>query len=87
MGTQFAHPVSGRLNTQPGRRCRRRDARVPDGELDESVKAVVQLVDPASCTCPRGVDFTDELPRDPNGTLWTPMLGQQYWAGHDGRVI
>ena len=79
---------------------------VPDEEMGESVKAVVQPVDPAtagpvlaaeliaacraelaSYKCPRTVDFAGELPRDPNGKLCKRLLRQQYWAGHDGRVI
>ncbi len=79
---------------------------VPDEEMGESVKAVVQPVDPAAAgpglaaeliaacraelgayKCPRTVDFADELPRDPNGKLYKRLLRQQYWDGHDGRVI
>ncbi|WP_436838480.1 acyl-CoA synthetase [Nocardia nova] len=79
---------------------------VPDEEMGESVKAVVQPVDPAaagpalaaeliaacraelaSYKCPRTVDFAAELPRDPNGKLYKRLLRQQYWAGHEGRVI
>jgi long-chain acyl-CoA synthetase len=79
---------------------------VPDAEMGESVKAVVQTVDPAaagpdlaaellaycraelaSYKCPRTVDFTTELPREPNGKLYKRRLRERYWAGHDSLVI
>ena len=78
---------------------------VPDEEMGEAVKAVVQLVDPAaagaelaagllafcrselaSYKCPRTVDFTGELPRDPNGKLYKRLLRERYWEGHDSLV-
>jgi fatty-acyl-CoA synthase len=74
---------------------------VPDVEMGESVKAIVQPVDPASAgpelkvellaycrsqlatyKCPRTVDFTDALPREPNGKLYKRLLRERYWAGH-----
>jgi long-chain acyl-CoA synthetase len=79
---------------------------VPDAEMGEAVKAVVQTADPAaagpelaaeliaycrgelaSYKCPRSVDFTDELPREPNGKLYKRRLRERYWAGHDSLVI
>ena len=79
---------------------------VPDVEMGESVKAIVQPVDPASAgpelkvellaycrsqlatyKCPRTVDFTDALPREPNGKLYTRLLRERYWAGHGSLVI
>jgi acyl-coenzyme A synthetase/AMP-(fatty) acid ligase len=36
----------------------------------------------ASYKCPRSVDFTDELPRDPNGKLYKRLLRERYWQGH-----
>ena len=72
---------------------------VPDDDLGEEVKAVVQLVDPTAASdalaaeliaycrdelahvkCPRSVDFTDELPREPNGKLLKRLLRDPYWA-------
>jgi fatty-acyl-CoA synthase len=41
----------------------------------------------ASYKCPRTVDFTDTLPRDPNGKLYKRRLRERYWDGHDSRVI
>jgi fatty-acyl-CoA synthase len=78
---------------------------VPDEEMGEMVKAVVQLVDPGAAgpelaaellafsrselsayKCPRTVDFTGELPRDPNGKLYKRLLRERYWQGHDSLV-
>jgi acyl-CoA synthetase (AMP-forming)/AMP-acid ligase II len=79
---------------------------VPDPEMGEAVKAVVQPLDPASAgpeleaelidfcrsrlatfKCPRTVDFSSELPRDPNGKLYKRLLRERYWEGHDTRVL
>jgi acyl-CoA synthetase (AMP-forming)/AMP-acid ligase II len=79
---------------------------VPDPEMGEQVKAVVQLVHAADAgpdvedellrycrselatyKCPKTVDFVDELPRDPNGKLYKRVLKEQYWAGHDTRIV
>ncbi|MBV8350461.1 MAG: AMP-binding protein, partial [Mycolicibacterium sp.] len=79
---------------------------VPDVEMGESVKAIVQPVDPASAgpelkaellvlcrsqlatyKCPRTVDFTDVVPRDPNGKLYKRLLRERYWAGHGSLLI
>ncbi|WP_084161161.1 acyl-CoA synthetase [Nocardia sp. BMG51109] len=79
---------------------------VPDPEMGEAVKALVQPVDPdsagerlaadlmarcraelASYKCPRSIDFVGELPRDPSGKLHKRVLREQYWEGHDTRVV
>jgi hypothetical protein len=36
---------------------------------------------------PRSVDFTDELPREPNGKLYKRRLRERYWAGHESPII
>jgi acyl-CoA synthetase (AMP-forming)/AMP-acid ligase II len=78
---------------------------VPDPEMGESVKAVVQAADPAAAgpalaaelmqycrrelaafKCPRSVDFTAQLPRDPNGKLYKRLLRERYWQGHGSLV-
>jgi fatty-acyl-CoA synthase len=78
---------------------------VPDAEMGEAVKAVIQLADPASAgpeltadllaycherlaayKCPRTIDFTDQLPREPNGKLYKRLLRERYWAGHGSLV-
>ena len=79
---------------------------VPDPEMGEAVKAIIQPVNPAtagpelkaallaycreqlaSYKCPRSVDFTDQLPREPNGKLYKRLLRERYWAGHGSLVI
>ena len=79
---------------------------VPDDDLGEAVKAIVQPapgVEPspaleaeliafsrdhlAHYKCPRSVDFVDELPRLPTGKLYKRLLRDQYWEGHDSRVL
>ncbi len=79
---------------------------VPDAEMGESVKAVVELRDGsrggpeletelitycqdrlAKFKCPRSVDFTDALPRDPNGKLYKRLLKDKYWEGHATRLL
>ena len=37
--------------------------------------------------CPRTVDFRDELPRHATGKLYKRLLKDEYWAGHDSRII
>ena len=68
---------------------------VPDDELGEQVKAVVEsrgAIDEAeliawassrlgSYKVPRSVDFVDALPRDPNGKLAKRKLRDPYWTG------
>ncbi|MEZ5379414.1 MAG: AMP-binding protein [Acidimicrobiales bacterium] len=41
----------------------------------------------ADVKCPRTVDFRDELPRHPTGKLYKRILKDEYWAGHDSRII
>jgi acyl-CoA synthetase (AMP-forming)/AMP-acid ligase II len=40
----------------------------------------------ATYKCPRSVDFTADLPREPNGKLYKRLLRERYWAGHDSLV-
>jgi long-chain acyl-CoA synthetase len=35
----------------------------------------------AKYKCPRSIDFTDALPRDPNGKLYKRRLRDPYWDG------
>ncbi|MDE0236443.1 MAG: acyl-CoA synthetase, partial [bacterium] len=80
---------------------------VPNDDLGEEVRAVVQLVDPdraggdteaalltwcadrlAAFKCPRGVDFDQSLPRDPNGKLMKRYLRDRYWpTDADSRIV
>ena len=36
---------------------------------------------------PRSFDFSEELPRDPNGKLYKRRLRDPYWEGHDKAII
>ncbi len=41
----------------------------------------------ADVKCPRSVDFRPELPRHPTGKLYKRLLKDEYWAGHQTRVL
>ncbi len=41
----------------------------------------------ADVKCPRSVDFREELPRHPTGKLYKRLLKDEYWQGHDSRII
>jgi acyl-CoA synthetase (AMP-forming)/AMP-acid ligase II len=41
----------------------------------------------ADVKCPRSIDFRDELPRHPTGKLYKRLLKDEYWAGHQSRII
>ncbi len=68
---------------------------IPHAELGEQVHAVVQLVSGATASkaellafcrdhlshvkCPHSLDFSKELPRQPNGKLYKRLLKEPYW--------
>ena len=37
--------------------------------------------------CPRSVDFRAELPRHPTGKLYKRLLRDEYWRGHQSRLV
>jgi acyl-CoA synthetase (AMP-forming)/AMP-acid ligase II len=41
----------------------------------------------ADVKCPRSVDFREELPRHPTGKLYKRLLKDEYWAGHQSRIV
>ena len=41
----------------------------------------------ADVKCPRTVDFRTELPRHPTGKLYKRLLKDEYWAGHQSKII
>jgi acyl-CoA synthetase (AMP-forming)/AMP-acid ligase II len=41
----------------------------------------------ADVKCPRTVDFRAELPRHPTGKLYKRLLKDEFWAGHESRII
>lgn len=40
----------------------------------------------AAFKCPKSIDFTDALPRDPNGKLFKRKLRDPYWRGRDRAI-
>ena len=40
----------------------------------------------AKYKCPRSLDFTTAMPRDPNGKLYKRKLRDPYWAGRERRI-
>jgi acyl-CoA synthetase (AMP-forming)/AMP-acid ligase II len=74
---------------------------VPDEKWGEVVKAVVSLEGEASeqdliafCRehlaaykCPKSVDITDELPRNPTGKIMKKDLRKPYWEGRDRATV
>ena len=36
---------------------------------------------------PHSIDFTDDMPRDPNGKLYKRKLRDPYWEGHEGKIV
>ena len=42
--------------------------------------------DLAHFKCPRSIDFTDNLPRDPSGKLFKRPLKDRYWPSVDGSI-
>jgi len=40
----------------------------------------------AKYKCPRSIDFTDAMPRDPNGKLYKRKLRDPFWAGRERQI-
>jgi long-chain acyl-CoA synthetase len=75
---------------------------IPNPDLGEEVKAVVQLAPGATADAaqllaflservakyklPRSIDFVSELPRDPNGKLYKRRLRDPYWKGRSTAI-
>jgi acyl-CoA synthetase (AMP-forming)/AMP-acid ligase II len=74
---------------------------VPDEKWGEVVKAVVALESSATSEeiiawcrerlaaykCPKTVDITDELPRNPTGKILKKELRKPYWEGRDRTTV
>ena len=75
---------------------------VPDEKWGEAVKAVVALEGPmpaeeeliawcrerlAGYKCPKTVDITDALPRNPTGKILKKDLRKPYWEGRDRATV
>ena len=74
---------------------------VPDEKWGEAVKAVV-VVDGsvseqeltewcrerlAHYKCPRSIDITEELPRNPTGNILKKELRKPFWEGRDRTTV
>jgi long-chain acyl-CoA synthetase len=64
-------------------------------EPAEGVEASDELADEILAFCadklakfkrPRSIDFTNEMPRDPNGKLYKRQLRDPYWEGHEAKI-
>jgi long-chain acyl-CoA synthetase len=55
---------------------------------DELAKEILEWCDGrlARFKTPKSVDFTDEMPRDPNGKLYKRKLRDPYWAGRERAI-
>jgi long-chain acyl-CoA synthetase len=54
----------------------------PSAELEAELLAFARTR-LAAFKVPRSIDFEDELPRNPTGKLYTRLLRDPYWQGHD----
>lgn len=75
---------------------------VPDEDMGEAIKAVVVLKPGHSATAeeimafcaerlpgfkrPRSVDFTNDLPKNPNGKIVRRLVREPFWVGKERRV-
>jgi long-chain acyl-CoA synthetase len=57
----------------------------PGAELASEIQAFCEER-LARYKCPRSIDFTDAMPRDPNGKLYKRKLRDPYWAGRERRI-
>jgi len=75
---EFGEEVKAVIQLMPGE---------PAGdELVESLKAHCRARI-AGFKIPRSFDFADDLPRAENGKLYKRRLREQYWAGHQTRIL
>jgi long-chain acyl-CoA synthetase len=63
----------------------------PAPDVEENAALVAEIL--AFCQdklakykTPRSIDFTDEMPRDPNGKLYKRKLRDPYWEGHETAI-
>ena len=56
---------------------------------DETTEAIMGWLrgQVAKQKLPRSIDYTTEMPRDPNGKLYKRRLKDPYWAGHAGKIV
>jgi len=61
------------------------DGVVPSPELAAEIIAFCQEKI-AKFKCPKSIDFTDAMPRDPNGKLYKRKLRDPYWQGREKAI-
>ncbi len=56
---------------------------------DETTAAIMDWLrgQVAKQKLPHSIDYTTEMPRDPNGKLYKRRLKDPYWEGHEGRIV
>ena len=56
---------------------------------EETTAAIMEWLRPqiAKQKLPRSIDYTTEMPRDPNGKLYKRRLKDPYWEGREGNII
>ncbi|MEQ8839889.1 MAG: acyl-CoA synthetase [Acidimicrobiales bacterium] len=56
---------------------------------DETTETIMEWLrgQVAKQKLPRSIDYTTEMPRDPNGKLYKRRLKDPYWEGRDGNII
>ncbi len=64
----------------------------PESPLNQHPELAQELIEwcreqIAAMKCPRSVDFEAELPRHPTGKLYKRLLKDEYWKGHDTRLL
>jgi len=58
----------------------------PRGSLEQGPMAFSR--EPLShYMCPRSIDFIDELPRLPTGTLYKRILRDKHWGKHATKIV
>ena len=57
----------------------------PSPELDEALQAHCATL-LAKYKCPRSIDFTEAMPRDPNGKLYKRRLRDPFWERSSGEI-
>ena len=56
-----------------------------DAVADRSASRTARACSPAT-SCRAGIEFTDAMPRDPNGKLYKRKLRDPYWVGRERAI-
>ena len=74
------HPARRLGRGDQGRRRAGRRASSPAPSCADELLALLPRTGWPGSSCPKSIDFIDELPRDPNGKLYKRKLRDPYWA-------